>query len=258
MEQEPISAFLCTDEPDRGMSADAIETVRRVVQQSLHAPTVTGCRGDAGSFAAIREAMSQIESGTVSIVAIVAVDSFVDAERLAHARRVAPPFWDSTPPEPGEGAAAIVLASSAFASARALQPQAVVHGAAIAASSSTDDNDEAVDGVALTTVFRSLPEPGPAFTVFGQRDVSGLRFQEFQFAVARNAKRFARVTRAECLEGEIGRLGAAGGLANLVFGIATMRHGAMRNDAPRTSPFYAWAISRDGTRGAAIAAAQES
>lgn len=258
LEGEAIPAFLCTDD-GLGMPEAAVVAARKVVQQSLRSPSVTGCKGDAGSFAALRECISQIESGAARAMAVVAVDSYVDANRLAEALRVRPPYWESDPPEQGEGAAAIVLASPGFASARKLVVQGTLYGAAIAAGSATDENDEPVDGAALTAVFRSLPQPPSTVqTVFGQRDVSGLRFQEFQFAVARNASRFARVNRAESLESEIGRLGAAAGLANLVFGVATMRHGTMRNDAPPTSPFYAWAISRDGTRGGVLAAAAQA
>jgi len=257
LEKFEVNAFVCTDDAARGMSEDAIGAARAVVQRDLHVSLVKGCRGDAGSFAALREAMATLESGAVPVVAVVAVDSFVDATRLAEARRVAPPFWESEPPEQGEGAAAVLLTTTAFASAQKLTVLARLHGSAIAAGSATDENDEPVDGTALTTVFRGLPDPGTTFTMFGQRDVGGLRFEESRIAIARNAKRFAKVTRAESLEQETGRLGAAAGLANLVFGIATMRHAAMRNDAPRTSPFYAWAISRDGTRGAAVASVIE-
>jgi hypothetical protein len=255
LQAERIPAYLCTDDEAHGMPEAAIAAVRNVVHRGLRSDVVTACCGDAGTFAALRKAIDQLESGALTAVAVVAVDSYVDASRLAEARRVPPPYWESDPPQKGEAAAAIVLTTHAVASARKLPVQGTVYGAAVAAGSATDENDEPVDGVALTTVFRGLPEPATIFTIFGQRDVSGMRYQEFQIAVARNAARFARVTRAECLEAEIGRVGAAAGLANLVFGVATMRHGAMRNDAPRTSPFCAWAISRDGTRGAAVAAA---
>ena len=67
------------------------------------------------------------------------------------------------------------------------------------------------------------------------------------------ADRFEQEHEVACPEGAIGAVGAAAGAVSLVYGLAVMRHGATEDPKAAEAPFLAWAISPDGTRGAALA-----
>lgn len=116
-----------------------------------------------------------------------------------------------------------------------------------------DDNDEPVDGVAMTAALTSLPKVGEVGLVFGQGRLDGLRRLDWHCAVARHARRFARETRFVTLEQHVGRVGAASGAMSLAYGLALLRHRSDDTGAFAGHPFFSWAISRDGKRGVAIA-----
>jgi hypothetical protein len=113
-----------------------------------------------------------------------------------------------------------------------------------------DDDEVSVDGVAMTALLRGLPA-GVTQLVVGQSYVDDLRTRDFQLASARVARRFAGDVTNETLERSTGRLGAAAGVAQLAYGVAVVRHGTLRGLRPDAT-FLAWAISRDGLRGAAL------
>ncbi|RLB63943.1 MAG: hypothetical protein DRI90_05730, partial [Deltaproteobacteria bacterium] len=118
--------------------------------------------------------------------------------------------------------------------------------------SSSDEDDEIVDGAAMTQLVNQAAGSGLRITqAFGQHNVDRLRHLSWTFSVSRNCSAFDPLCRFDCVEDAIGRVGAAAGAVHLVYGLATELHG--------TPPFggggtlAAWAVSRDGTRGLAIA-----
>jgi hypothetical protein len=121
-------------------------------------------------------------------------------------------------------------------------------GSETRAARSHDDNDELVDGSALTALIGALPSTGYA-TVVGPFSGGPLRRTEWDITVARQATKLSPSFLALSLEAEIGTLGAAGGAADLVYGMATTVHRAWSEHEPVAGPMLVWAISRDGTRG---------
>jgi hypothetical protein len=147
-----------------------------------------------------------------------------------------------------------VLVAAAEQGARwGLQSLGEIAAGAHALGRATDDDDEPIDGAAMTGLLRRMPARGPICGVFGQSTAGLLRLRDWQYAGARCADRFSPEVFDLCLEGQMGALGAAAGVANLAFAFAMFRHGAA--PAPAPAPFVCWAISRDGTRGMALGSA---
>ena len=247
--------MLCVPKERPGVSE---ETLRLLGAGSASHGTVRHFSGDAGAFAALREAPDMLQRGSARVVVVVAVDSFIAIDALDQQVLHAPSEWNLDPPAPSEGAAAIVLAQAPEARRDAVAILGSLEAAAVVLGRSNDDNDEPVDGSAMTAVLRELPTQAPAVAAYGPYKVDMLRQDEWHLATARNTERFATGCRFACLESHVGRLGAASGLANLVYGLAVHRHRAGPALEPSDAPFYAWAVSPDGTRGAAVLAARES
>ncbi len=225
---------------------------------SVHGEEQSSVRltGEAGFFRGLTLAGNILERGDARMVAIVAADTFVTSAYLAEAGRRAEMPWDADLPPPSEGAAAILLATPATAREERLDVLATIRHAATATGGATDDNDAVIDGAAMTSLLRGLPELGLAVgAAFGQHGVGSLRRREWEMAAARSARIFDPTCAFTCLETKLGTLGAAAGAANFVHAATVHRLAAWswsegkRHDAP----FVAWAISPDGTRGLALA-----
>jgi hypothetical protein len=251
-DQGGVHVLLCVSKERPGLTE---ESLTKVLAGLAGHGMVHRFSGDAGVFSALREAPSLLRKARVVVAA--AVDSFVSIDALDEHALHSPSEWDLAPPPPSEGAAAIVLVEPHEARRGAVPILGQVDGAAVALGQSNDDNQELVDGSAMTAVLRQLPAPAPAGSAFGPFKVNLLRQDEWHLASARNAERFARECRFTCLESHVGRLGAASGLANLVYGLAVHRHRTAVTTAASDAPFFAWAISPDGTRGAAVLGARE-
>ena len=216
--------------------------------------------GAAGVFAALVDAADRIGKGADRALAIVAVDSFVSLDAVAaHVARPAPP-WTREPPRPAEGAAAILVTSEAEAKKQRLPVLAIVHAAATRRAGATDDDDEPVDGSAMTSLLRELPRPAPFAHAFGPHVVDALRMREWDYAAARNASAFAPEVRLDCVETQTGSVGAAAGGVYAAYAIAMLAHRTPPfepggGDAARPGPAVAWAIGREGTRGVCLVTA---
>lgn len=242
--------MLCLAKPRVGLGPDALETVSESAEAehaSFHAFS-----GDAGAFAALRDADALLRRGEARLVVVAAVDSFVALDALDHVVRHPPSEWDLPAPPPSEGAAALALMQAHEARRIGAPILGTLAGAATATGAANDDNDAPVDGAGMTVVLRDLPAERQAATAFGPFQVDLLRRDEWSLASARLAERFASGCVFSCLESRVGRLGAASGLANLVYGLAVHRHRAAATAEASDAPFYAWAMSPDGTRGAAL------
>ncbi|MGH7298220.1 MAG: hypothetical protein ACRELB_24995 [Polyangiaceae bacterium] len=247
--------MLCLPTERPGVAGDTLDAVASSVA-AMHGE-VQRFSDDAGAFRALRAAQAALQSGEASLVLVAATDSFVALQALDE-RVVHPPSpWGLDPPAPSEGAAAVALMQPH--EARRLDVPILGHlvAAATARGASNDDNDLPVDGAAMSVVLRDLATSVPAWSAFGPFRVDLLRHDDWQLASARLTTRFAPRSTFACLESQVGRLGAASGLANLVYGLASHRHRAAPALEASAAPFYAWAISPDGARGAALLSVRE-
>jgi hypothetical protein len=249
----PLPIVVCAGRPRPGLRPADLAALEAELHRRFAPPSLDREPGEAGIFAALARAAASAGGA----VAIVAVDSFIDEEALLAIATGARTTWMMDQLDPGEGAAAVVVMAADQARRMRLPVLGRVHGAAVAPGASHDDNDEQPDGAALSAVLRALPNLRTRFT-FGQFGTDALRTREWQLAAARNAARLGDEIDVFGLEGEIGLGGAAIGAMNLVLGLAAHRHGTLGPAAPRGGPFLAWAMARDGVRGAAICAAEDS
>jgi hypothetical protein len=246
---------LCLPRERAGVPGTALEAVCSAVAgnhggaQQFH--------DDAGAFGALRQALAVLRKGTARVVVVAAADSFVALDALDEHVLHPPSEWDLPPTAPSEGAAAIALMEAHEARRNGVPILAYLGGASTARGESNDDNDEPVDGSAMTVALRALPPAEPVGSVFGPFKVDLLRQDEWRLAVARLAKLFDSRCTFTCLESLVGRLGAASGLASLVYGVALHRHRAAPTVEASAAPFYTWAVSPDGTRGTALVSARE-
>lgn len=250
-----IPIFLVTPAARTGLLQDEIAGLARALQARTRAPAIHLLTGAAGAFAALAQTATLFAGGQLGAALVVGVDSFACVDALTErAQRPASP-WLVDPPPPGEGAAALLLASPDQARRWGVVSLGDITASSSAMGRATDTDDEPVDAAAMTSLLRGLPGSAPIQRVFGQNRTGLLRLREWAYTSARCVDRFAPSCREPCLEAEIGELGAAAGVANLAFAFAVFRHGAVLPPAPIPGIFLAWAISRDGSRGLALGAA---
>ncbi len=245
------SLFLCVAPPRAGLPAAALDHLEAWAMARCRAGTVQRFRGEAGTFTALKQAALELQKNPRQMILLLAVDSHISLEHLIEQRTKRPRNrWIERPPHPSEAAAALLLTSDA--EARSLRLPAIGHleRSATAIGAANDENDEPVDGAAMTQALRELGVHTVRFS-FGQSIVDALRRHEWLIATARNPAQFGEGWSDESLERLAGSVGAAAGAMNAVYGLAALRHGTVDSDLPRADPFLAWAISRDGTRGIA-------
>jgi hypothetical protein len=248
--------FLCVGAERPGLSADDIATLEAGLTRRIGAAEcVRLVEGEAGFFRALRNARRRADDG--AHVVVVAVDSFVSLEWVAHRMKNPPGPWATPPPPWSEGAAALYLQSTSTAEQKGRGIIGTVHASATREGASCDDNDEPVDGVAMTIAYSKLGL-GRVHFAFGQTFVDSLRRREWFMMAARNGDQFRHGCAFECIESTIGSVGAAAGAMNLVYGLAMLRHRATPPETPRADPFVAWAISPDGVRGIASVSVEEA
>ncbi|WP_437312617.1 hypothetical protein [Sorangium sp. So ce385] len=213
---------------------------------------------DAGVFSALLRAERLLREDPRRVIAVAGVDSFVSLDALRAWAQRAPSPWAKQVPPLSEGAAAMVVMSPRLAQEAQLTALGAVLHVAVAEAPARDDNDDVVDGLALTTLLREAPAPGPFRFAFGPATAGALRTTEWHYATARNAARFERACAMCSIEGEVGRCGAAAGVMDLVWGLSAMRHDTAPLPAEPRQPFLVWAISPGGTRGLAVVSHQAS
>jgi hypothetical protein len=241
----------CTAEARPGFTEAARDAVCALAQRQSGATSMQRFIGAAGTFAALERAEGALQGGECRAVIVLAVDSYVTLDALT---------WDVThPPGPwagprwprSEGAAAFLLMRDDTARRAGLEVLGVIEGAASRRGASNDDNDEIVDGVAMTDVLRALPSRGPVRLALGQTMLDGLRRREWFAAVARLATQFDVECAHRGIEDDTGDVGAAAGAMNVALALATGQHDTGETPGIADPGVLAWAISRDGTRGAA-------
>jgi hypothetical protein len=244
--------MLCLPKARAGFDDDDGAALEQAAQR---AGAVHRFHGEAGAFLALREGADALAKGARAVV-VLAADSMISLPAIERSVRQPPSEWGLTALRPSEGAAALVLMDAQRARRDGVAVLGSVDGAAVAAGVSNDDNDDPVDGTAMTTALKQLPADRRARSAFGQWRVDLLRRHEWQLASARLSERFAQSSVFACLESRVGRLGAAAGLANAVYGAAMLRHRACERADASDAPLYAWALSPDGTRGVAMLRAE--
>lgn len=258
LEHTPIERprlVMCVGRERPGLSGRDVRAVESALASKLGASSSARVVGEAGVFRALAEAdTAGQESGPL---VLVAVDSFVSLEWVAHRVASPPGPWEGRPLPPSEAAAVLVLDSPAHARREHWPVLGTVRKSVVQMSTSNDDNDESPDGAAMTRAFRGL-RTGPVHFAFGQTIVDSLRRREWFLMTGRNADPFRAGCAFECLESSIGAVGAAAGAANLVYGLSVLRHDAASFEAPGREPFVAWAVSSDGTRGIASVEVEET
>ena len=250
--------FVVAPAPREGLTSAQIDAVVQAIAASVAASEVELWTGAAGVFAALAEADSRVGQGRSEMALVVALDSMIDLATLtARAGRAQCP-WMKPPLPPGEGAAALLVTSQERAGARSWPVLGTLLGAATAMGTSTDDDERLVDGSGMTAVLRALPASGALGAAYGQSGVDDLRLDEWHFALARSAARFAMDHEVTTPEDRTGEVGSAAGAMALAHGLAAQIHGTTNRKVARGAPFVAWAISADGTRGAALVAGSEA
>jgi hypothetical protein len=240
---------LSTGAPRPGLTNADVAVLEDAVRVRLRPASVERVAGDAGAFGVLERLAAA--SGRHETIVLLAVDSFIAFETLEDLALHPHSPWQRRPPHPSEAAAALVLMDSAVARRVVAQAIGFVDGAGTARDPATDDNDEIAQGTALTQVIAGLPAREQVALVFGQSDVDSLRMQDWVIASARNHARLRPDCEMVCLEADIGRVGGASAVASMVHGLTVLRHGVSPREVTPGAPFFAWAASPDGTRGAA-------
>lgn len=250
--------LLCLGASRPGLTESDRQGAADLIARATSAPLRRVLTGAASFFAAIVEADRLIEAGEVRAVVLVAADSFVSLDAIRAELEAAPSAWVREPPPPSEAVAAIVVMKGTDARELGVS-LATIHDAGVLLGAGSDEDDEVVDGSALSALLDRVPSgTGPIARVYGQDQVDRLRLTEWTCAAARQAERFHPQMTIECIESRTGRVGAAAGATHLVYGVAAERHHAAREHPAGVGPCMAWAASRDGTRGACAATAGET
>lgn len=211
--------------------------------------------GAASFFAALGAADRVLDAGEARIALVLAVDSYISLDAIRADLERAPATWVREGPPPSEAAGAVALMRGTDARELKLSLGAL-HYAGTLKGKGTDDDDDVVDGAALTTLLEQVPPlDRPIVRGYGQTEVDWLRETEWTCAAARNAARFHAQFTTTCVEQWTGRVGGAAGAAHFIYGLAAERHHAAREGRTGAGPFVVWAISHDGTRGLCAATA---
>jgi hypothetical protein len=211
--------------------------------------------GAASWFEALGMASRLLDADEVRAVVLVAVDSFLSFDAVRAELAEAPLTWVREPPPLSEAGAALVLMKGTDGRELGLS-LGTIHHAGTRKGQGNDEDDEVVDGAALTALLDEMPSfEALIVRAYGQDQVDRLRSTEWTCAAARNAARFHPRVTATSVERWTGRVGGAAGAVQLVYGLAAERHHAVREFGTGAGPFVAWAISRDGTRGLCAATA---
>ncbi len=248
-----LALFVCTAAPWEGVADADRDALEGHLAARLSARAAVRSTGAAGFFHALTEAEALLARGDHHFAVIVAADTMISPAALAQLAEGAHHPWASSPPRPSEGAVAVVLGTDDAARRYGLSPLARVVHTAVLRGKANDDNDEIVDGAAMTALVRGVPPSvGPIAAAYGQQGVDPLRSREWHIATARNVARFHREALFESIETWIGRVGAASGAMSLAWGVASRRHRTWERTSAGDGCFAAWAISPDGLRGIAV------
>jgi hypothetical protein len=247
-----VPLLLITSAPRPGWSQGDIDTVVAHLEDQGTVSVAGRYQGAAQAFTALTSVPQLL--GEHEAVAMVAADSFVSLPFLEELVARPPCEWALQPRPPSEGAGALLFVRRPDEALGG--PRGQVDAAAVVAGPSRDDNDEIVDGRAMTAALRQLPLGPVVPLVCGQFEVDALRTQEWRLAIVREKARFEPGCAYARLEALVGRVGAAAGVMSIAYGLALVRHKVLLREKARPLPYLAWAISPDGLRGVAACRAE--
>ncbi len=203
--------------------------------------------GAAGCYEALVVAAETLSQGASAVV-LLAIDSAASPAVIAERLRPVPK-WVPAAPRLSEAAAVLVVTTPALAAELGLELGRLRY-AAHALGVGTDVDDEPVDGRAMTELVRQAAgqSPLPWGNAFGPFTVDDLRRSVWHAATVRNRHAFALDGDQQCVEHAIGNVGAAAGLAHLVYALGCQHHGVLAHAGTTVT----WAVSRQGTRGLGV------
>lgn len=254
-----LPVVLATREIRPGFDEDQGKLLARRVAARLKPPAVllppAITRGNAAGFLALDRARNAIESGAHPLVLVIGADSELGInhlEQLDEIGRLASPTskWGYTP---GEGAGALLLASSVLARQLQLPAIATLRAVATAAEPVLRDAEGVCVGDGLSSVFRQLVGrvQYPREVITSQYcDLNGERYrnEEFMYSSQRiHPKAFREledfVAPADCW----GNVGAASGPLQCVLAIE-----ANRRSYGRGPLAMVWSSSEGQLRGGTL------
>lgn len=257
----PPVLLLITRPTGLSFSEQDRDWVERALLSRFGFSAVERFEGASGVFQALdRAGRGGNEAGQSSAFCLVAADSRINIAGAAQAlRRSGVPWLPREAPLGEAGAALLVVAPEQLENLQRTGERLQrrdqlgrVLAVGDALGEPSDQNDLPIDGQALVAVVRGLGERGSVAAVYGPLESERLRRNEWGLAQPRLHELLAPPHVTADIEAKIGQVGASSGAVHLVYGLSVLAHGAAEPRAPRGASFWAWSISEQGHRGAAL------
>ncbi len=242
-------AHLCAAAPEAPMTTEVLGTCEQHWARAHQLRFGRRFVGAASCYEALPVAAEALAAGA-SAVMILALDSAAHPAIIA--QRLHPvPKWVPVPPRLSEAAAALVVTTPALAAELGVNFGRITYAGTMTGTG-TDLDDDTVDGRAMTQLIRHAASqtPRPWGNAFGPFSVDNLRRASWQAGMVRNRHAFALDGDQRCVEHSIGNVGAASGMAQLVYAMANQHHDLLAH----AGTTVAWAVSRGGERGLGVIA----
>lgn len=242
-------AHLCAPAPEEPITTEVLGACEQHWAQAHQLPFGRRFVDAASCYDALPIA-AQALAGGASAVVILAVDSA--AHPAVIGQRLHPvPRWVPVPPRLSEAAAAIVVTTPALAHELGAVFGRVIYAGTMRGTG-TDLDDDTVDGRAMTQLIRhaTANSPRPWGNAFGPFTVDNLRRASWHAGTVRNRHAFALDGTQQCVEHQIGNVGAASGVAQLVYALGLQHHDLLEHGGTTV----AWTVSRRGERGLGVIA----
>jgi 3-oxoacyl-[acyl-carrier-protein] synthase-1 len=255
--QGPLRVLLALPEPRPGFgekdAARALHEVEAAPPGALAFRVEAAAPGHAGAVRGLEAAAREIGAGAEDLCVVLGADSYLEADTLdwleANQRLARESSRSGFPP--GEGAAALALASERARSGLGLPSLARVRAVACAAERRDPRNDEGLLGEGLTEAIRQAAAALSAGETFSDvyLDVNGERSRtdDWSFALLRTAEAFRDGSDYRMPVSQCGEVGAASAPLACVLAVEAWRRGYASGPLA-----LACASSWSGLRGAAV------
>ena len=244
-----VAAHLCAPAPEEPLTSELLAACERRWAQAHQLRFGRRFAGAASCYEALPLATEALASGASAVV-LLAIDTAAHPAILA--QRLHPvPKWVPVPPRLSEAAAVVVVTTPALAAELAVTFGRITY-AGVMQGTGTDRDDDPVDGRAMTQLIRHAASQSalPWGNAFGPFTVDNLRRASWQAGMLRNRHAFALDGDQQCVEHHIGNVGAASGLAQLVYALGRQHHELLNHSGTTV----AWTVSHEGARGLGVIA----